>query len=609
MPRLRNTFTFIVGMLTSAVAIAQVNGPLAVEGEYLIKYKDSVARSASVRNKLMTKANLKASFSGLGVYQVSLKAGSTVDEISSDPDVEYIEPNYFVYKGDSVLEGVVESLAHPSDQGVYSQAKVDIGISDAWRTKSVRAAEGSVVVAVIDSGLSIDHPVFRSYDLGGTGALWINEAELYGEPGKDDDMNGFVDDINGWNFISNSGKMIDDDGHGTHVAGIVVGAGLNIFSDQLEKSSIKIMPLKFLKQGGSGTTADAIKAIYYAVNNGANVINNSWGGSGYSKALQDAMAYAYQRKVILVSAAGNYNSDNDSIPVYPSNYDIPSNISVAATDASDSLAYFSNYGDKTVHVGAPGKDITSTYRAGGYATMSGTSMAAPLVSGLAALALLEAPNLTGYQVKELLMSSSQRITNLQKKVITESRVAPASLVAGAQQLVYSSSSQPGYVSVDRNVAGVESAGGCGLVKSLVKDGPGRGDGGAGSPMGIILGLLMVPLIVWQVLRRRAPETRRRYERFNMNSEIKVNVGGRELVGSMRTISEGGLSFSADEALEKGGIVTMRVQSPDGKEVIEVQGEVVWSEANKAYGVQFSNAKQGSLAMIRDWTSGLKNSAG
>ncbi len=610
MARLNQSLIILMGILISATAMAQLGGPQVVEGEYLIKYKDSVAGSAAVRSKLLSKANLKASFTGLGVYQVSMKTGASVEDLRNDPDVEYIEPNYIVYKGDSVVEEELSSFGAVSqDSGTYSQSSANIGVSEAWSYQSVSASSGTIIVAVVDSGLNTNHKVFQPYSQGGTDALWVNTAELNGSAGVDDDLNGFVDDVNGWNFLTNSGSMYDDDGHGTHVSGIVVGAGLNIFANNLEKSSIKIMPLKFLAQGGSGTTANAIKAIYYAVNNGAKVINNSWGGSGYSKALQDAMAYAYQKKVLLVSAAGNYSSNNDRSAVYPSNYDIPSNLAVAATNSVDALASFSNYGSGTVHLGAPGESIVSTYRLG-YASMSGTSMAAPLVAGLAALALLEAPNLTGYQVKDLILTTSDKVVDLRSKVITESRVSPVDIVTSAQQLVSSYSYQPSYSSVDRSPASSEAvAGGCGLVKSLLKDGPGRGDGqSSNGPMGVVFGLLLLPLVVWQVLRRRAPESRRRYERFNMNSEIKLNVGGRELVGNMKTISEGGLSFSTEAALEKGGIVTMRVQSPDGKEVIEVQGQVVWSEANKAYGVQFENTKQGALAMIRDWTSGLKNGA-
>jgi hypothetical protein len=138
---------------------------------------------------------------------------------------------------------------------------------------------------------------------------------------------------------------------------------------------------------------------------------------------------------------------------------------------------------------------------------------------------------------------------------------------------------------------------------VTKNGPGSG-AGTGSSLAVIIGLLLAPLVVWQSMRVRSPRNQRRYERFKMSSEIRLNVGGRELVGSVNTISEGGLSFNANAALEKGGIVTMRVQSPDGREVIEVQGQVMWNEKNQAYGVQFANAKHGTLAMIRDWTTNL-----
>jgi hypothetical protein len=133
---------------------------------------------------------------------------------------------------------------------------------------------------------------------------------------------------------------------------------------------------------------------------------------------------------------------------------------------------------------------------------------------------------------------------------------------------------------------------------------GSSGGGSGAGLAIFLGILMLPLIFWQILRRRDGKSRRKYDRFIMNSEIRVKVGDRELVGAMNTISEGGLSFNADSAIEKGGIVTMKIQSPDGNEIIEVQGRVVWNEKNQAYGVQFAETRSGALALIRDWTANL-----
>jgi hypothetical protein len=239
-------------------------------------------------------------------------------------------------------------------------------------------------------------------------------------------------------------------------------------------------------------------------------------------------------------------------------------------------------------------------------------MATPFVAGLAALAFREAPGLTGYQMKNLIMGTSTSLNRLYGKVSSGARVDAANLIAASKTMVSTAASQPSYKPNERSVAGEAAAGGgggCGLVKSVTSSGPGQGGDGGGlpsgaAPIGVIVGLLMVPMIVWNVLRARAPKSRRKHERFKMNSEIRVNIGDRELVGAVNTISEGGLSFNADAALEKGGIVTMRIQSPDGHEVIEVQGQVVWNEANGAYGVQFANAKQGTLAMIRDWTNGL-----
>lgn len=609
---------FILTFFAAGGAWAQESAEV-VPGEYLIKFKASSGGVGLVQSKIQGKANLKATFPGLGVFQVSMKAGvdekASFEALKNDPDVEYIEPNYILRKSETdeaverlSYEDVVASGAS-SNPTVYSQSSADTRVADSWSYLApLDNDRGKVIVAVIDTGLDKNHTVFQPYQsngTGGTGALWVNQYEVNGLPGVDDDQNGFVDDINGWNFINNNNNFYDDDDHGTHVAGIVVGAGTNIFASPLAESKIMVMPLKFLGAGGSGSTSNAIRAIYYAVNNGARVINNSWGGSSYSKALQDAIVYAYDHHVLVVSAAGNYGSNNDTKPMYPASYDVPGNVSIASTTRWDERSGFSNYGAKSVHLGSPGEYIESTVPGNATLKMSGTSMAAPLVAGLAALAMREAPSLSGYQVKQLLLQSADQVGGLYGVVSSSARVDAVNLIVAAQNNVNTAAAQPSYKGVDRSPA--EEAGGgagCGLVSTVISQGPGTGAGSGGSTAGVVVGLLMLPLIVWQVLRVRDPKSRRKYDRFRMSSQIRVQVGERELVGSVNTISEGGLSFNADAALEKGGIVTMRIQSPDGHEVIEVQGQVVWCEENKAYGVQFANARQGTLAMIRDWTSGL-----
>lgn len=602
------------------VLTAQAQEPEVVPGEYLIKFKASSGGASLMQSKLLGKASLKASFPGLGIYQVSMKSEAekaNFEALKADPDVEFIEPNFVLHKTEvdsnerpMSYEDVVASGAS-TDPQVYAQSSADTGVETAWQESlSLSSYNQKVIVAVIDTGLDKYHDVFLPRASGGTGALWVNNAEYNGLPGVDDDQNGFVDDINGWNFISNTNNFYDDDNHGTHVAGIVVGTAQNIFARPLQESKILVMPLKFLGGSGSGSTSNAIRAIYYAVNNGARVINNSWGGPSYSRALHDAITYAYDNKVLVVSAAGNYSSNNDATPIYPSSYDVPSNLSVASTSSYDDLSSFSNYGVNSVHLGSPGEFIESTIPGNKTLKMSGTSMAAPFVAGMAALAYREAPYLSGYQMRNLVIGTSTRLNRLYGRVSSSARIDSAALIATAKTMVSTMSSQPSYKPsylADRSVASEAggAAGGCGLVKSIVQSGPGQGGMPSGAtPVGVIVGLLLVPLIVWQVLRARSPQSRRKFERFKMNSEIRVSVGDKELVGAVNTISEGGLSFNADAALEKGGIVTMRIQSPDGHEVIEVQGQVVWSEANQAYGVQFANAKQGTLAMIRDWTAGL-----
>lgn len=593
-----------IALLLPALAYGQASAPKVVPGEYLVKYRDVGLDTNAVYHKLQGKASLKAAFKMLNIYHISMKTDSTeqtnIDQIQKDPDVEYIEPNYILEKFDDVS----------AQSGTYTQSYAPTQVANAWGIESSIAAKGKVVVAVIDTGLDKNNKVFKPYASGGTGALWINQAEANGVTGVDDDSNGFVDDINGWNFINNTNNYYDDNQHGTHVAGIVVGTSTDIFANPLAESSITVMPLKFMDSTGAGSTSNAIKAVYYAVANGARVMNNSWGGSSYSRALHEALSYAYSYRMTIVCAAGNYSKNNDGVPMYPANLDIPSSISVAASTGGDYLADFSNYGVGTVHVAAPGTLISSTVPGvNGVGTLSGTSMASPFVAGLAALALREAPSLTGYQIRNLLLGSVDTLNQLSGRVKTSGRVNALKAVTAAKSYVSVSSYQPGY-SPDYNALELASSsgdtqpkGGCGLV-SAVTALKGPGEKGPGAPEGIFAGLMALPLALWFALRKRSPESRRKHERFKMNSEVRVNVGGRELVGAMRTISEGGLSFCADAALERGGVVTMKIASPDGHEIIEVQGAIVWSEADKAYGVQFANAREGVVAMIRDWSRNL-----
>lgn len=603
-------FIYVAVSLFSSVVWAQA--PKVVAGEYLIKYRVDMG-SSQVISKIQSKVNLKAAFPEMNILHFSVKPGqeSALEEIKNDPEVLFVEPNYILEKIDESRPGEVMDRLSMSEVQMqssltYSQNYAAVRVEQAWSLSAPHNIANRPIVAIIDTGMDGQHELFKK-----TNSLWVNPKEISGN-GMDDDQNGYVDDINGWNFITNTSQYADDEGHGTHVAGIVIGASLDIFSPSLDQSKILVMPLKFLDQTGAGATSNAIKAIYYAVNNGAKIINNSWGGPGYSSALLEALSYAYQNHVLIVSAAGNSSKNNDSTEMYPANYVVPSNISIAATTDTDRLASFSNFGVQNVHVSAPGVYIYSSLPGNIFGSMSGTSMAAPFVAGIAALALREAPSLTGYQLKNLILSTAVQVGTLAGKVQSGSRVDAYSLVSQAKSNTQTTASQPDFkpsydearAPAGETQSSPSSSGGCGLVSTaLLNQLGGRGGSGMSSTNAISLALILsLPLAFYFHLRTRKPVTRRKYERFVMKSDIKVNIGGRELIAQMNSISVGGLSFNVDEMLEKGGSLSMKIKGPDGSE-LEVEGRVVWSEANQAYGVQFGAIQ----STIKSWTNQLVKS--
>ena len=227
--------------------------------------------------------------------------------------------------------------------------------------------------------------------------------------GADDDGDGFNDDVNGADFLNGDAEPNDDGGHGTHVAGIIGAQGNNSVGITGVNWEAQVMGLKFLDGNGEGNTADAANAIDFAVDHGARVINASWGGPSFSHALYSAIRRASEHGVLVVAAAGNDGVNADSSPDYPAAFDLPNVISVAATDRSDRLVDFSNYGAKSVDLAAPGDDVYSTVPSvsdpSGYAAFSGTSMAAPFVAGAAALYLSKYPQATVDQLRAALLGS------------------------------------------------------------------------------------------------------------------------------------------------------------------------------------------------------------
>lgn len=271
--------------------------------------------------------------------------------------------------------------SQPRQQSDYSRSL--LGVSSAWKYTQGRP---ETIVAVIDSGVDYFHPDLKENILVGASSV-----------------PGYANDVYGWDFYHNRANAYDDNGHGTHCAG-VIGAENNSIGVTGIAPRVKILPIKFLGPKGNGDTADAVRAIDYAVARGARVISNSWGGGGYSKLLDDAVQRAINQGVIIVAAAGNDGTNNDTSPSYPANY--TNVIAVGSSDSYDYQSSFSNFGVKSVHVFAPGSSILSTYPNGQYRVLSGTSMAAPQVSGAIALAVSLRPRVSGAAVAENLCNSS-----------------------------------------------------------------------------------------------------------------------------------------------------------------------------------------------------------
>jgi subtilisin family serine protease len=291
--------------------------------------------------------------------------------------------------------------------GADNTIDTDINLPEAW---NISTGASTVVVGVIDTGIKYDHADLYQN-------IWVNPNEIAGN-GIDDDTNGIIDDVYGLNAITNTGVPFDDNGHGTHVAGIIGGSGNNGIGVAGVNWSVKMIPCKFLGSNGSGAIADAVQCLDYLTdlknNRNINIIasNNSWGLTTASSALSQAIDRANTAGILFIGAAGNDGIDISSGGSYPSFYNTANMISVASTGRSGALSSFSNYSSTIVHIAAPGAGIRSTWYNGGYALSSGTSMAAPYVTGVAALLKAARSSLTASQIKTAIISGASTRSNL-----------------------------------------------------------------------------------------------------------------------------------------------------------------------------------------------------
>ncbi|MBP7415109.1 MAG: S8 family serine peptidase [Pyrinomonadaceae bacterium] len=415
--------------------------------EVLVRFKPGVSlsqiRSIATANHDALTDEIE-SVSGLAVIDDldNADAQTVANQYAAMSDtVAYAEVNYRIklddpIQKDAVKDGVYrETTADMPNDPLFGDQwalnnlgqdggtkRADIDALEAW---SKTKGSDEVVVAVLDSGVDFTHVDLK-------GNMWTRPANV---PAYADDELGTFNDMNGYNGTDKIADPMDDNGHGTHCAGIIGAEGDNGEGITGINQKVKIMPLKFLGRGGMGTTEDAIEAINYAIDrkkNGVNIriISASWGSTSKSKALEDTIRAAGDAGILFIAAAGNDGSNNDSRPHYPSNYDLPNVISVAALDRNDRLAGFSNFGVKTVHIAAPGKDILSTWLGGAYREASGTSMATPYVSGVAALIIAAEPKISMEKLRERLLSTADKIDTLDGKVATGGRICAANAIAG-----------------------------------------------------------------------------------------------------------------------------------------------------------------------------------
>lgn len=491
-------------ILTSLLVLAFALTAKAASGsgsgasqDFLIKMRSDI-HNASVQalSKLPPGSQVEdLNFGGWIRVRTPANNGVSLSLLAMDPQIQSVQPNYKLKMLENpVLENLRNQMKKPTQGAPLAAARMqgpdnlpmpasisvqipgadplfsrqwgmnDIGVADAW---SRSRGSPEMIVAVIDTGVDYTHE-----DL--VPNLWRNAGEIgldaqgrnKSSNGVDDDSNGYVDDVIGWDFVTNDNLPYDwsvvpedlvreggNPGHGTHCAGNVAARGDNSKGVAGVAPNVKIMSLRFLSEKGSGTTADAIKAVRYAVDNGAKVLSNSWGSEGEdpddaagNQALRDVITYSESKGALFIAAAGNgrngrgYNNDTDSKPSYPASYTHESIISVAAIARNDRLGPFSNFGRTSVDLAAPGVNVFSTTVLNRYSnvvlnyfgqeiTWDGTSMATPHVAGAAALYWSANPNKTWQEVKAAILGSARPVTALSGRMVTGGKLDVRALLA------------------------------------------------------------------------------------------------------------------------------------------------------------------------------------
>ena len=407
----------IRAMLSNALVLGVAGSPPGPTNSVLVRFssgESSIRKQADLAALRATVVTAHPDGPTLIRLGEGISVSAALGLLRADPGVSYATPNATIHVASAAIGTSDPALGQL--WGLSNPNNVDIDEAGAL---AVTLGTPSTIVAVLDTGIDLNNPDF-------VGRIWTNPVN--------DAAAGYPNDIHGWNFINNSPNVQDNDGHGTHVSAVIAANGNNASGVIGVDPSATIMPLKFLDANGDGSTADAISAVYFAVNHGARVINASWGGLDYSAALVDALAYANAHNVVFVTAAGNEGTNNDIVPSYPANFRQPNELSVASVDRFGNLPSFSNYGAGTVDLAAPGVDIISdvpiSISRDGLQNLSGTSMSTAYVSGVAALVIGLNPNLTAAQVVHRLDATTRPLASLAGRTISGGMVNAANAVRG-----------------------------------------------------------------------------------------------------------------------------------------------------------------------------------
>jgi subtilisin family serine protease len=412
----------------SNLALAQE----AVPGEYIIKYNHDlnsihaniISEAVGLNNvELLNDGDL---FLAKEDKKIPLNTEAIEDLVTAGV-IESFEPNYLGHIISTPNDSRYGELWGLNNTGASGGTlNVDIDAPEAWE---LTRGDSNVIVAVIDKGVLYTHPDLQNN-------MWVNPSEVPAN-GIDDDANGVIDDIHGYNAITNSGTPLDDRGHGSHCAGTIAGTGNNNIGVIGIAHNAKIMSVKAFGSDGVGALANVAKALSYVINQkqkGLNikVINNSYGGFPNSVIFKNLISQASSNGILFVVAAGNNAKNNDTTPYYPASYDLPNVIAVAAIDRAGNLANFSNFGANSVHIAAPGVGILSTVLGNTYHFYHGTSMAAPHVTGVAALLASREPSISPAAMKSRILSSAKPLTNLTGFVKSGGMVSASRALSSAQ---------------------------------------------------------------------------------------------------------------------------------------------------------------------------------